>query len=136
MDTPAGHEISKVHTIIHCEMRPLGQTWGIEDASSTNGTFVNMKKISCQLLFSGDEIVFGGGANYHEGDVLQSSDQAYCRYFFFTSDPVVRFSAGLDPNAVLPWPDDDELCPICYGAMESPEVLPCGHVFYLACVPK
>jgi hypothetical protein len=136
MDTPVGHEISKVHTVILQRSNPQGQTWVIEDNSSMNGTFVNLRKIQRRLLNSGDEIVFGGGPNFREGDLLESAEKAYCRYSFFTVDPVVRFSRRLDPNAVLQWPEADELCSICYALMESPEVLPCGHVFCLKCIQQ
>jgi hypothetical protein len=136
MDTPVGHEISKVHSVIHRRSNPQGHAWVIEDNSSMNGTFVNLKKVQRRLLTSGDEIVFGGGPNFREGDFLESAEKAYCRYFFFTLDPVVRFSGRLDPNAVLPWPGADELCSICYAPMQSPEALPCGHVFCLECIQR
>jgi hypothetical protein len=134
MDTPTGHEISKVHTIFSRVSYLQGDIWSLKDNGSMNGTFVNSQKTQRRRLSEGDEIVFGGGPNFRNGDSLESTEQAYCRYFFFTVDPTVRFSKTLDPNAALATPGSDEFCPICYATLESPEVLPCGHCFCLKCV--
>jgi hypothetical protein len=60
MDTPSGHEISKVHTIISHVCHPQGDLWSLKDNGSMNGTFVNAQKIQRRQLHSGDEIVLEG----------------------------------------------------------------------------
>jgi hypothetical protein len=134
MDTPTGHEISKVHACIsrRCGMRK--ELWVIEDQQSVNGTFVNSKKVHSRVLSLGDEIVFAGGPNFRLGDMLESSSTSSCRYRFVVADPLVRFAMSLDPNASMNYTEERPICPICYDGAVAPEELPCGHSFCLHCI--
>lgn len=44
----------------HATLRYINNTWGIEDHNSTNGTFVNEKRVSQQQLNSGDVVFILG----------------------------------------------------------------------------
>jgi pSer/pThr/pTyr-binding forkhead associated (FHA) protein len=44
---------------IHCRLTADGDTLAVEDLSSTNGTFVNGKRIARAMLASGDRLCLG-----------------------------------------------------------------------------
>jgi hypothetical protein len=136
MDTPSGKEISRIHATISRHDGTHKEVWIIEDNGSLNGTFVNGRKIHVRVLASGDEILFGGGSSYKLGDLLDSTDFSPCRYAFFPADPLVRFSAHVDPNGPFQKTDATDVCAICYESVTSSEVLPCGHMFCTRCIHK
>ena len=60
------HEkISKHHAVIH----PAGEAWVIEDLHSTNGVFVNGKRVERQQLKDGDRVKLGPYEFYFETNV-------------------------------------------------------------------
>ncbi|OHS97691.1 FHA domain containing protein [Tritrichomonas foetus] len=134
MDTVTGKEISKFHAIITHHNQRAHSIWMLEDNLSLNGTFVNCRKIKRQILNEGDEVVFGGGSGFSYGDIIESTDKAECRYKFYYSPPIVRFTASVDPNSDIPEPDTNSVCSICYQSLISSETLPCGHSFCLTCI--
>jgi hypothetical protein len=136
MDTPSGRQVSKLHLLIHRRLRNGMEFWAIEDNHSVNGTFVNSRKVTVQTLVPGDEIVIGGGPSFKTGDVLQSTDSAFCRYCFYPIDPIVRFTAKVDPNASIRDNESGDICSICYQSVVAPELLPCGHRFCLDCIQQ
>lgn len=133
IDTPGGKEISKIHCYFIKRVQINSAVWIIEDNHSTNGTFVNLRKAQRQLLQNGDEVVFGGGGGFRIGERIESSDLSTCRYRFFFLDFPVKFGK-LDPNKEVSPDSEEEMCPICYSPMVSPETLPCGHRFCLHCI--
>jgi hypothetical protein len=134
LDTPVGHEISKIHATIYHRNRDQTDIWVLEDNRSTNGTFVNRMKIHRKVLSPGDEVVFGGGPNFQCGDFLQSTSNATCRYLFLLPSPTVKFANGLDPNDSQITLSANETCPICYQAIANTRILPCGHRFCDVCI--
>jgi hypothetical protein len=136
MDTPSRRQVSKLHLSIHRRLRHGIEIWLVEDHESVNGTFVNSRKVKVQRLFSGDEIVIGAGPNFMTGDVLKSTDSAFCRYCFYTIDPMVQFGPKVDPNASIRDDQSRDVCSICYEPIVAAEVLPCGHRFCLDCIQQ
>lgn len=133
MDTSRGKEVSKHHSTIFKVSRADRDLWVLEDNNSLNGTFLNGKKIRKSALYTGDEIVFGGGSNFLLGDMVKT-DLAQCRYIFFAPPPIVHFTPNLDVNCTLCSISTNEMCPICYGPMVAQEKLRCGHMFCLGCI--
>lgn len=134
MDTENKKEISKLHARFLRRNHLNSSLWIIEDNNSVNGTFVNKKKIRRIILNNGDEIVFGGGSVFKYGDVLESSDEAPCRFVFYSIPPTVQFTKNANPNDVISESNDNEMCSICYQPLVAEEKLPCGHSFCLECI--
>ena len=134
MDTKIGKEISKYHALITHQHQRSHDLWKIEDTDSKNGTFVNNRKIHRKVLNEGDEVVFGGGADFFYGDLIESSEKAECRYKFFRIPPNVRFTVNVNPNDDITITHTSVTCSICYQEMSAEEILPCGHSFCLTCI--
>ncbi|EAY12348.1 FHA domain containing protein [Trichomonas vaginalis G3] len=134
IDTEKGQEISKLHTTIYRRVENGQDCWIIEDNESLNGTFVNKRKIHRVYLNNKDEVVFGGGSNFCKGDFLESTDNAPCRYIFYTPFRPIKFLPSTNINQSIRPSDDCELCPICFGPLTASETLPCGHTFCLTCI--
>ena len=132
MDTQRTHEISKYHAQI--KFLTATQSWIIEDLDSMNGTFLNCVKIKRRPLQKYDEIVFGGGSTFSYGDEVAHTDNADCRYIFFTPDPPLSFSFDSNKDEVLPELSECGDCSICYLPMTKRTSLPCGHVFCRKCM--
>ena len=81
-----------------------------------------------------DEIVFGGGACFHIGDKLISTDRSDTRFVFLSPLPSILFSNSINFEEVLPKPDEADMCPICYEPLLKRLILPCGHVFCSKCL--
>jgi len=43
----------------HCKFYESGGTWFVDDLNSTNGTYVNRRRVERQLLTDGDELQIG-----------------------------------------------------------------------------
>lgn len=136
MDTSRGKEVSKIHAKICRRLRGGEVVWLIEDNDSLNGTFVNGRKIHRVMLMPYDEIVFGGGAIFHMGDSVKSTETAECRYIFYYAPAEVKFQPDVDLSATLIHSSASaiDLCAICYCPIAAPELLPCGHQFCLSCI--
>jgi hypothetical protein len=134
IDTPNGHEISRVHAAIIREKTPEQTFWVIKDTNSLNGTFVNSRKILARVLQSGDQIVFGGGAEMKTGDLLPAVQSMICRYVFCIQAPRVMFAPTVRFDVSAPSSECESSCPVCYMTMAAKQVLPCGHVFCPSCV--
>lgn len=134
IDTDKGQEISKLHTTIYRRAKDGEDSWIIEDNDSLNGTFVNKRKIHRVYLANRDEVVFGGGHNFCKGNILESTDNAPCRYIFYVPFKNVKFMPGSNLNKSICSSGLCELCPICFGPLTASETLPCNHTFCLTCI--
>ena len=134
VDTKKGKEVSKKHAKIIRNDDMEQPIWIITDNTSTNGTFVNSRKIHKRNLINMDEIVFGGGPSFHVGDKLISTDRSDTRFVFLYPLPSISFSSSINFDEVLPRPEDAEMCPICYEPLLKRLVLPCGHIFCSKCL--
>ncbi|OHT04503.1 FHA domain containing protein [Tritrichomonas foetus] len=134
LDTEKSKEISKHHATIYQKVIKGKLIWIIEDQNSLNGTFVNGRKIHRVTIRHGDEIVFGGGAQFMVGDVVASTELGECRYLFFIPPPPVHFCQSVNVNASIMPENSQDICPICYFPITAAESLPCGHSFCLCCI--
>jgi pSer/pThr/pTyr-binding forkhead associated (FHA) protein len=46
----------------HAQLRRQGDRWRVVDLLSTNGTYVNGRRVSSAVVLPGDEVSFGGHA--------------------------------------------------------------------------
>ncbi len=76
-------EVSRVHALVRCE----GQECVIEDLESSNGTFVNGRRIRQQQLASGDQIQLGGTLVLYTGQA---------------EEPDSNLAATIDISATVP----------------------------------
>lgn len=134
IDTSKTHEISKHHAAIQQKETRGKKVWILEDKKSMNSTFLNCKKIRRHLLKQYDEIIFGAGTGFCEGDIIDNSDNAECRYIFTFPDPPVYLKDGFDVNITLIPEEDCEECCICYMPMLVQTNLACGHSFCRKCL--
>lgn len=58
----------------HAALQAIGREYYIEDLNSTNGTFINGKKIKRQILHTGDSIEIGKYAIKYANDVLDGKE--------------------------------------------------------------
>jgi len=136
IDTERGKEISKHHCTLYFKRNSIREFWIIEDNKSLNGTFINGKKIRKSVINSGDEIVLGGGSCFHNGDVIDSTTEAPCRYLFYVPPLPIIFEKNANPNESILPAENYDLCTICYSPSIISEELPCGHLFCSSCIHK
>ena len=135
MDTAHGKEISKVHCTFTRRTRGTCSHWILTDNDSLNGTFVNNRRIHRVVLGHGDEVVFGGGSEFKVGDVIESSENAQCRYLFFVLPLPIKFAEAINPNSTTKL-EEGATCVICYDSVVNPNKIPCGHVFCGDCLRR
>lgn len=136
IDTSKGHEISKNHALMKHEKINDNWVWLIQDIQSLNGTFVNGRKISRQVLQNNDEIIFGGGSSLQFRDFIdfESSRLSECLYCFLSPEPPIQFDMCEDLDIVLGDQQEEDECCICYVALHKMQALPCGHSFCSECL--
>lgn len=135
MDTVHGKEISKIHCTFTRRTRGTCSHWILTDNDSLNGTFVNNRRIQRAVLMHGDDVVFGGGSSFRIGDVIESSENAECRFLFYVLPPPVKFAPEIDPNTHTQL-KEASTCVICYDSVVNPNKIPCGHVFCGDCLRR
>eukprot|EP00667_Euglena_gracilis_P011529 EG_transcript_11775 len=82
----------------HATIRVNNGAFLIEDHGSTNGTFVNWKKVARSPLQEGDTVVFGGGANIALGQVMTEMQRQHVQLLEWKFH-VVRPAALSSPAA-------------------------------------
>jgi pSer/pThr/pTyr-binding forkhead associated (FHA) protein len=96
------HLVSKLHARIE---RTAGQL-SLMDLQSSNGTFVNGKRVESQVLADGDEINLGGSTNFRvhieEGDVPSGESK-----MIPLSNPDSRFPFPSDWKTKIEWSPED-----------------------------
>eukprot|EP00668_Euglena_longa_P002248 GGOE01002595.1.p1 GENE.GGOE01002595.1~~GGOE01002595.1.p1 ORF type:complete len:632 (-),score=97.32 GGOE01002595.1:288-2132(-) len=90
--------VSKKHATIYYN----NEGFLIQDHGSTNGTFVNWKKVARSPLQDGDSVVFGGGANIELGQYMTNAQRQHSQLLEWkfrvvhpAAHPILQMDAAL-----------------------------------------